>query len=80
MCLSWVNFFYQTPTPKDIFYYLTTESVEPFVYPVVGIWRSPDTNKQNPTPNRHTKRYAIDGDWLLLTLVSIKSPNFNTKD
>ena len=29
-----------------------------FVYLKIGIWRGPDTNKQNPTPNSTYRMYA----------------------
>ena len=60
--------------------YCKKESVRLFVYPTIGIWRSPSTNKQYLTPNGIWKRiYQMRCRVLLLTLVLVKSPNFIVK-
>lgn len=59
-------------------------SVELFVYLTTGIWRSPSTNKQYPTPNKYiSERYMpMYGDKCryCLSLCLSKSPNFVVKD
>ena len=47
--------------------YVQKESVELFVYLTTGIWRSPSTNKQYPTPNR-----VYQNDICLYTVMNVR--------
>ncbi len=63
------------------------ESVELFVYLVIGIWRRPSTNKQYPTLVQYgvgtehaNTSILIQVMSVIALLVLLKSPNFITKD
>ena len=51
-----------------------------FVYLVVGIWRGPNTNKQNSTPIYSLKEWTIHGMNLFCLSRILKSPNFTTRN